>query len=297
MRVPFSDLDGVEEQTLYIIGNGFDLFHGINSSYKHFYSWLNLNDGERFAAELQILFPKLNKNLDCLWSNFEEAMRHYNVEKLHKHYYNLPNKPWDKAECIKAVQRISQICGQIKPRLKDWAKQIIIDNINPQLELSKKSKYLTFNYTMLLEKVYSIPLEQICHIHGSIDSLDDLVVGHNYSLPTDNIEANSDEEETFNKCVITEMNKFDKKVTRRIETNTDFFSSLETVSRVVVLGHSLGEIDMPYFGKILNIISPDAHWHFSKHKCEDEDKISCFLSKSNIDTKKIDTRNRWIFNF
>ena len=37
----FSDLKGFEKEILYIIGNGFDLYHGIPTSYKDFYCWLN----------------------------------------------------------------------------------------------------------------------------------------------------------------------------------------------------------------------------------------------------------------
>ena len=54
-----STLQGKEKETLYIIGNGFDLYHGVKSKYKHFYCWLNLNDHEEFVNEMEMFFPRL----------------------------------------------------------------------------------------------------------------------------------------------------------------------------------------------------------------------------------------------
>ena len=41
-----------------------------------------------------------------------------------------------------------------------------------------ESRFLTFNYTGLLEKFYRIPAAQICHIHGNAGTGDKIIVGH-----------------------------------------------------------------------------------------------------------------------
>ena len=54
---------------LYIIGNGFDLHHGVKSSYNHFKKWLEKNDQD-LLLEMEVLW---NNNFQ-LWSDFERAL-------------------------------------------------------------------------------------------------------------------------------------------------------------------------------------------------------------------------------
>lgn len=53
--------------TLYVIGNGFDLAHGVPSSYSKFRDWLGKHSNLRKTLETYI------KN-DALWWNLEEAL-------------------------------------------------------------------------------------------------------------------------------------------------------------------------------------------------------------------------------
>ena len=47
------------------------------------------------------------------------------------------------------------------------------------LDLDKEAIFLNFNYTLFLESVYGVPVEQICYIHGNRkDSFGSLVLGH-----------------------------------------------------------------------------------------------------------------------
>ena len=61
MRIEFPDLKNQEKRTLYIIGNGFDLFHGIDSKYEDFYYWLNSNRHKDFVRDFQNIFGSLAK--------------------------------------------------------------------------------------------------------------------------------------------------------------------------------------------------------------------------------------------
>mgnify|MGYP002578188766 FL=1 len=45
-----------------------------------------------------------------------------------------------------------------------------------------------------------------------------------------------------------------------IDENQSFFDSLKYIEKVVMLGHSLNEIDMPYICKIRDSISDSSSW-------------------------------------
>jgi hypothetical protein len=54
---------------LIIIGNGFDLYHGIKSSYYNFKEYLYNNSHINFLISIEKYIPS-----DELWSNFEQAL-------------------------------------------------------------------------------------------------------------------------------------------------------------------------------------------------------------------------------
>lgn len=63
--------------------------------------------------------------------------------------------------------------------LCDWLNSVDISKVIPDLMLDKNDKYLTFNYTETLEKIYNIPSQNILHIHGSIKSLEGITTKFN----------------------------------------------------------------------------------------------------------------------
>jgi len=295
MKVEFPDLKGKEQETLYIIGNGFDLHHAVLSRYKHFCCWLCLNGYEDFVDKLQNAFPLLERQMNnYLWSNFEDALGKYDLDALYTRELKQLTYPFTEDEWRKIPQNVSKICSKIRPLMKEWAKHINISQITPILDLNKESRYLTFNYTRVLEEVYQIPPKQVCHIHGSVDDKTELIVGHGLVLSTNDIDAKSDEEEAAKKEVVELMNSLGKKVQQQIEQHHEFFISLKNVSHVVVLGHSLAKIDLPYIGEILKTIQENSHWHFSKYSEKDDEGIQNLVSHP-LAKEKI--RTYWTFNF
>ena len=51
-----------------------------------------------------------------------------------------------------------------------------------------------------------------------------------------------------------------KRTSRIIDENADFFESLSDIDEVIIIGHSLNTVDMPYFKKVFNSISKNAIW-------------------------------------
>ena len=68
-----------------------------------------------------------------------------------------------------------------------------------------------------------------------------------------------------------------------LEQHQSFFDSLKDVRKIVILGHSLSEVDMPYFDKIANSIMKDqVEWEISYHTQDDINRIHHFCKRYGI---------------
>ena len=45
--------------------------------------------------------------------------------------------------------------------------------------------------------------------------------------------------------------------------NDDFWQQLSNIDKVVIYGHSLSDVDRPYFKQIASNINPASEWYFS----------------------------------
>lgn len=87
--------------------------------------------------------------------------------------------------------------------------------------------------------------------------------------------------------------QFQKPVKDIINRNQNFFDSLKCVGKVVVLGHSLNEIDMPYIGKIKDSILDNSSWAIVCYSNDDKQRAEEVMEKIGVatDLRKILT---WI---
>lgn len=277
MKKEFPFLKDAEGNTLFILGNGFDLYHDALTKYKHFCCWLNLNGEEDFVTDMQQVFHMLDGKVDSLWSNFEEALGYYDIDKIYRYYYRNPDDSLgvNKYEIAsnKVTDNVRRLCSKIRPEMKKWASQISLNGIEQRFELSKKSWYLTFNYTKILESIYGIPTEHICHIHGCIDDSEELITGHDQSFIRPNYNAQSDEEERAKEKIKDILFMYYKDQKKQIDKNETFFLSLQEIKHIVVIGHSLADIDLGYFGKVLSLTDKNTTWHFSYHSEDDKKHV------------------------
>ncbi len=314
LDISFPDLKEKEEETLYIIGNGFDLFHGLNTSYNDFYCWLIVNGHKSFVSMMERIFPRLieNKRENLLWSDFESALGSYDLEYIHKEFG--PKKEQFEVDYElqeKASVKIRPTLNEINILLKEWAidcsKKITISKDTNKLQLPKESFYLSFNYTTVLEKLYKIPENNVLHIHGSaMKPEDQLIVGHK-TVPV-GIECDDVNKKKSLELIMNEMQKFYKQTSEIIKNNSNKLDRLKDIDRIVVLGHSLSIIDMPYFNKVIESVKEDSHWHFSAHdvkgianvhnliKWQEEMDKQPVLGRINNRTKKLNLSTSWIFN-
>lgn len=284
---------------LYIIGNGFDIHHGLKSSYWHFRSFVELHD--------KTLFENLEKyfNPDDLWSDFESTLEHLDTEKIvdeASNYLNSYGDPNWKDSMHHDYQyeidtRIKILTTQLKQRFTEWVLQLSppqVDEIK-FLGLNTNSFFLTFNYTLTLEKLYGIKSSNILHIHNKIEDINsNLILGHSRE-PNESNSFNKDHDEDDDVRVIEGNKLLDayfeftyKTTTKLIHDNITFFKNLEGIEEIYVLGHSMAEVDSPYFQKIIEIINIDkVLWKVSYHFDFEAKKHHSFLTKLGILDKNI----------
>lgn len=268
------DLCNIEEDTLFVIGNGFDQAHGIKCTYQDFHNWLSIRGYQNVVTNLEQIFPSVVGNKKLLWQDFEKALGLYNEESIHNHFFQGDDTgSFDEDVQRRASDRIKYYIERIPFCMKEWAQYIDGSTYNRAfLGLSPNFKYLSFNYTSVLERLYSIPSINICHIHGSIKDKK-VVVGHNQEktpLLANNIKTNREGSISH---IIELMNTNVKPVKTLINNNIGFFGSLSNITRVVVIGHSLAPVDMPYFQEIAMRIKPKSRWYIYSHTFDDDARI------------------------
>lgn len=278
--------------TLYIIGNGFDLAHGLPTRFSDLKASLGSYQNRPFFAQMKCFYPALRNDKGYCWSNLESALAVPDLDQiLHScfwHMYNTKNTYEEEQELcynkyfsfIDTLRTgISQWMYSINDRLKD-------KNQLDCFHFTKDDYFLTFNYTATLEVVYSndITKNHILHIHGKVEQLysNNLVFGFGAQFKPENIPTNLTSYET--KCLQKIMGfaaNLKKPVREIIKDNEDFFSELKNaeIDHVVVWGHSLGIADYPYFDVVSKSLGNKTNWTFSAYNKDDIRNILSFAQK------------------
>ncbi|MCD7862092.1 MAG: bacteriophage abortive infection AbiH family protein [Lachnospiraceae bacterium] len=183
---------------LFIIGNGFDLAHKLDTRYKDFKKFMYENaygkpfDEDRqeeiepqmpalpegkiftkkgtiynFAGAMRLLYWMINKvaceNNDIEWNEFEALLQKLDYAGV-------------LLECEKtedrAASRLRDVFETLEHVFFEWISEVDISKDilkKPYLERVMNQKevlVLSFNYTETVEKVYGVCAKNVCHIHG-----------------------------------------------------------------------------------------------------------------------------------
>lgn len=260
---------------LYVIGNGFDLAHNIHCKYSDFKIYC-----EQYAQEMYQRMNLFYTDTDKLWCDFEAEMPNINENKLFDWARNLPNQKRfpllnDDDRFIKNVQDEVDFMDGIKVVFRDWIMSIDINHIEPLFQIDPGSKFITFNYTKLLERVYSVSRHNIIYIHGVAEgNFPTIIVGHDKSDTELQVmfQYNNGLENEACQEIVDLVKGWRKDTTKIINEYDKFFTTLGDVKEVVVLGHSMANVDMPYFNKETECIDENSKWIFSVYDKRDEDR-------------------------
>ena len=284
----FHNLPPKAQDELYILGNGFDIAHGISSRYSDFERWVKARSDKQLVDMMNVFFS----NEHDLWTDVETALGEYREEEIFD--YCKPDEEIDYDHMMRSVAAredgpdwlFKPILDEFLENFTEWVNSIDISQARQQLKLEPQSRYLTFNYTETLEKVYGTPANNILHIHGSrVVKGGAYIMGHNNIKPDDLYDTLNGElyfeQDTKNK-IIGWMNELHKDTSAIIRHNATFFRSLSGITHVVVIGHSVNEVDWPYFDEVNKNIGPNAQWQFHSHSSEDKERIEAYIAHSGI---------------
>lgn len=282
----FPELDNIARETLIIIGNGFDRAHDIKSSYWDFREWLIKKGDKRLVDMMDIFFS----NQRDVWSGIEQALGEYDEEAILN--YCRPDEEFDLDHSLSSSARVEDspndifqpVLEEFKEAFHDWVDSIEIGDVEKKYTLDPNCRYLTFNYTDTLETEYAIPATQIAHIHGSRICYDEYVVGHNNRRSPS--EAWDEEgvffEQNAHENIIQWMNELTKCYSANIAEHRAFFDGLKDVKQIITYGHSMANVDWPYFEEIIKIIGTDVPWRVSCFSEDDIANTKAFQSHFNL---------------
>lgn len=277
--------------TLHIIGNGFDLWHGLPTSYDRFYDFAKdtLDDLESFYY--------IDTNPSGPWSDFENSLGSFDWQLFydaHDHT-DVTADDFRPSEAFglqdELTEQADALIDTVKERFHDWINDIDISVASRQMSFAETDRFVTFNYTSTLQLVYGIDIKNIVHIHGSSDAYDDLVFGHGATMEEEpELDENGDSNRTmFSDAEAAAKGPFyalQKPVNDVISRNSDFFSSLGNVKFISVIGHSLNDIDLPYFSAIASN-TKGTSWRVCCYSQEDNNYYISQLLKCGVHERLI----------
>ena len=268
-----------QKDTLYIIGNGFDLHHGLNTSYKNFRDNVVLKAPNLWKQLTDIYGDDVTKNM--WWSDFEAKLADIN-------YNHLLNS--DNGVAMGGMKVQNFLTGQLPPLFGKWIKSINL-NIVPEneLDIDKDALFFTFNYSLVLEKIYKVNKDNIWHIHNSIEEVDKIIVGHDSDLNTliSNYNLNRGNKQ-YNSWIVDNIIPFAaegaKDVEKRIADNMENFNKYSNIKHIISMGFSFNKIDMPYVKAIIssNTNKKNIDWTIYYHQEGEDDIIIEKLKKIGI---------------
>lgn len=257
----------METRKLYIIGNGFDRWHGIPSGYEHFRGFVEECDSTLLKA-VENYLPAGGD-----WGDLESALAGIDVGRIvdDLEHFATPYGADDWSDSGHhdfqyEVDRIVEcLSTELRRRFGQWIRLLPIpthETVPVRLRtIDPTASFLTFNYTPTLQQLYGVPDSHVLHIHGAARLPDgDLVLGHAWN-PQDRRSLNDrpDIEEMDTRLLEAHtildryFSKTFKPSARIIEQHRPFFEQSAPVEEVCVLGHSLSCVDELYFRTLLAI--------------------------------------------
>ena len=299
-------------KNLYIIGNGFDLYHGLDTKYQSFAKFLAkkypsyYDDITKYLNLPDISKDSANDEEYAQWANFELSLADLDYEEVLSEFYDddMPNPgsddfsdgDWDTYRV-----RMEEIVEQLTITLISYFNEFILsvnypDNIqDKKIILQSQSIFINFNYTDTLERLYQIENEIICYIHGkSSNNESEIILGHgtnpsNFDVqePKPPAGLSDDEMDSRNESILdqTEFSfeqakleihsyytKSFKNTQIVIENNIDFFNNLNAIENIFVLGHSISSVDIEYFKTVKESSTINAKWQVTYYSEDEKQK-------------------------
>ena len=304
------------DQVLYIIGNGFDLMHCVQSSYYSFRDSLSKNSPLRSALESFW-------NPDDIWADFENALAKFNAKAMSSAFmldnyldlYDVYDGDSGAAEFYMAAEEaanpIVTVADELPRRFRMWVESLRVGTDDRPLQsLFREGKILCFNYTEFVESLYGIPEEQVCYIHGcrrrkKNKPAEELILGHQPGASDSTFDYDDEIPkwvkqpykryliESAQETALQIISDYDEILTKHsfeiIAKHHKFFDELGGINEIVVIGHSLSQVDWDYFDAVCSGLKDKnaVHWYFGCHGLRDLQNIEKLIEKLDLSAVSI----------
>lgn len=190
----------VKIDTLFLIGNGFDIWQGLNTRYDAFEKYYQEHLDEvlsRLHIQKRVLLDKKGKAIlddkgqpitysdvelfygdpyhprklpHEFWSDFETSLDKIDDQEIN--YFFGRNGVKDIRTCANNAQKI------LKTIFCDWVTSITISEEKPAYDFGENALFINFNYTDTLLKRFGVKEVNEYHVHGQATNRDSIIVGH-----------------------------------------------------------------------------------------------------------------------
>ncbi|SGZ09952.1 Putative uncharacterized protein [Moritella viscosa] len=247
--------------TLVIIGNGFDIQNSLPTSYWHFHQRYHCRLDEHFS-----FFPEFFDDQE--WSNFEENLGIFNEDEFNEQAAWQPSME-DMVESSshlygyedEIAQKVDELVDDVTTSFITWVRAVDVTLASQLFDFPYGAKFINFNYTSTLQDVYSIPDEDVLHIHGKARW--NVILGHGIGNGNQSTSMAFNENAPWfdesQRTLASVTDKFHKPVPEILERYRAQLEGYGDIEKIIVIGHSVNDIDLPYFRCILNAY-PDAIW-------------------------------------
>ena len=255
--------------TFYVIGNGFDLHYGLNTTYRNFKEFLIKNGYRELVRKIDQLFYERGdfspEEIDA-WSDLEDMLQVFNclyADEIYDEAMDNAETDDDRADYWDSpswnVGYYNEYIRVLKQQFDSWIRNFNTHIVPDQYFRPQKGDFvLTFNYTTTIEDSFHPVNYDIAHIHGTVGQ--ELVLGHNnYQKPdTFNVIAdeNSDYRDTTTRNAVNDVLElaavqYFKNSEKILSEYAGVFSSIPLYDKVVIMGLSCGPQDSMYVREIL----------------------------------------------
>lgn len=274
----------------YIIGNGFDLSHGMKTRFTDFYKYVSKMNPRNVDCFRYFY------NIDDLWGNFEDNIGKIDYEFYMAHMGSIYDErdEYGLTVCADDIDFDHLLCDyqELEKDLLTWIKSLKMPT--KKYDLSSDALFLSFNYSTVLEDVYSIKKKNILHIHGNILS-GKLITGYD-NINITKVLNGADRgiytwefpyEYTGYQILENYLSSFYKDTNSILQANIGFLNQFEKCDEIFILGLSFSKTDKKYLEYILECINKSAKINISYFSHSDRMRISWFLRKKTIENAHI----------
>ncbi len=255
------------KDTLVIIGNGFDRWQELDTSYysfMHFYLehrdeimkrlhikpiTIESEAGQRHISDVEIICGD-PFNPDELkpdfWNSFETSLKDIDTYSLNMFFGK------EKSDLKKLRRSIKNAKKILQEAFSTWIGTIDVDEQKSDYRFGENCVFINFNYTDTLEKRFQIPPGDVFHIHGVATDKNSIIFGHSShpQLPEPML---YDFGGRFRGLYLAQelLYETDKHVQDNIQLLILFLATkgimCQDIKNIYVLGHSMAPVDIEYF--------------------------------------------------